>query len=125
MQSTAKEPGSGRFVLYDVLVGVLAVALVGFLLVTMGIRSQKEAIEKACKDDLLALAAAQQQYLVKNSAFAPTLDELRPFLEEGAEDMDFVCPISEQPYRMLVDAQRYLIVAPGTEFKIETGDPNW
>jgi hypothetical protein len=95
------------------------------LVITTGIRSHQAEMERNTKDQLLALAQAQQQYLVKNGSYANSLEELRPFLEEGYQRMDFVCPLSEKPYRLLLDGQRYRIVAPGTEFRIETGDPNW
>lgn len=125
MKNASGERTGGSYLLYDLLVAVLAIALVVFLVITTGIRTHQAEMESSCKDDLLALAQAQQQYLVKNGSFANSLEELRPFLEEGYEHMTFVCPISEKPYRLFVEAQKYVIVAPGTEFRIETGDPNW
>ncbi len=125
MKKASGERTSGSFLIYDLLVAVLAIALVVFLVITTGIRSHQAEMESRCKNELLALAQAQQQFLVKNGSFANSLEELRPFLEEGYERMSFVCPMSEKPYRLLVDAQKYAIVAPGTEFRIETGDPNW
>jgi competence protein ComGC len=126
LNKASAERTSGSFLLYDLLVAVLAIALVVFLVITTGIRSHQAEMESRCKDELMALAQAQQLYLVKNGSFSNSLEDLRPFLEEeGYEKMSFVCPISEKPYRMLVEGQKYTIVAPGTEFRIDTGDPNW
>ena len=113
------------FLHWDVLVGVLAIALVAFLLVTMGMRTQDEKLEEACQERLLALAQAQQLYLVKNAQFAETLDELRPFLEPGKERIPFACPITGNPFLVRVQGDRYKIIAPGTDFSITTGDPSW
>ena len=114
-----------RYVLLDLAVGFLVVFLVLFLLVTMGIRTHESRLEEECKTRLLALATAQQLYLVKNSRFAADLEDLRPFLEPGRERMPMVCPINGNPLVARVQGDRYKIVAPGTEFYIETGDPSW
>jgi len=114
-----------RVVLLDLLVGFLVVFLVLFLLITMGIRSHAARLEEETKDRLLALATAQQLYLVDNSKFTSDLEDLRPYLEPGQERMPMVCPLNGNPLVARVQGDRYRIVAPGTEFYIETGDPSW
>ena len=114
-----------RFIPYDLLVVVLAVALVSFLLVTMGIRAKADRVEEECQDRLLALAQAEQLYLVKNTRYTADLEALRPFLEESRRNMPFVCPITGNPFMARVQGDRYKIIAPGTDFFIETGDPSW
>jgi hypothetical protein len=122
----APEPAEkGRFVWYDLLVVILAACLVGFLIVTMGIRTHAARLEEQCQERLLVLAQAQQLYLVKNGRFADSLVALRPFLEPGKEEIPFVCPITGNELQVKVQGDRYMIVAPGTEFSITTGDPSW
>jgi hypothetical protein len=114
-----------RYFLLDFAVGFLVVFLVLFLLITMGIRTHADRLDEECKSRLLALATAQQLYLVKNSRFTADLEDLRPFLEPGRERMPMVCPINGNPLVARVQGDRYKIVAPGTELYIETGDPSW
>lgn len=114
-----------KYVLLDVAVGFLVVFLVLFLLVTMGIRTHANKLDEECKARLLALATAEQLYLVKNSKFTADLEDLRPFLEPGFERMPMVCPINGRPLDARVQGDRYKIIAPGTDFYIETGDPSW
>ena len=119
------EERSERFVQWDLLVAILAALLVGFLLVTMGIRDREAALEERCQNRLLALAQAQQMYLVKNAEFADDLNRLRPYLEQGWERMPFRCPITGNAFMVRVQGDRYKIIAPGTDFSITTGDPSW
>ena len=114
-----------RYVFLDFAVGVLVVFLVLFLLITMGIRTHANRLEEETKNRLLSLATAEQLYLVKHSKFTPELEDLRPFLEPGNERMPMVCPLNGKPLIARVQGDRYKIVAPGTEFYIETGDPSW
>lgn len=123
--SEYREQRQPRFLQYDLLVGVLAVLLVAFLLVTMGIRDREEAVRERCQSRLLALAQAQQLYLVKNAEFADDLNKLRPYLEPGKERIPFRCPITGNPFMVRVQGDRYKIIAPGTDFSITTGDPSW
>jgi hypothetical protein len=125
MTDAADRSEGGRYVLLDLVVVVLAVALVGFLVVTMGIRTGAAKLEEECQDRLLALAQAQQLYLVKNGAFADSLPELRPFLEPGKERIPFTCPITGSDFMLRVQGDRYKIIAPGTDYSILTGDPSW
>jgi hypothetical protein len=121
----AEQEESGRYPLLDFLVGLLAFVLVAFLLITMGIRTEAARLEDQCQYRLLALAQAQQLYLVKNKKFAADLEALRPFLEEGQERMPFVCPITGNRFMVRTQGDRYKIIAPGTEYSINTGDPSW
>jgi hypothetical protein len=114
-----------QYVLLDLAVGFLVVFLVLFLLITMGIRTHENRLDEECKTRLLALATAEQLYLVEHSKFTADLEDLRPFLEPGMERMPMVCPINGNPLVARVQGDRYKIVAPGTEFYIETGDPSW
>lgn len=114
-----------KYVLLDLSVGFLSVFLILFLLITMGIRSHENRLDSECKDRLLALAQAQQLYLVKHTKFTADLEDLRPFLEPGHERMPMVCPINGNPLEARVQGDRYKIIAPGTDLYIETGDPSW
>lgn len=114
-----------QYVWLDVSVGFLVVFLVLFLLITMGIRTHALKLEDECKSRLLALATAEQLYLVDHSKFTADLEDLRPFLEPGRERMPMVCPLNGKPLEARVQGDRYKIVAPGTKFYIETGDPSW
>ncbi|MEZ5065506.1 MAG: hypothetical protein R3B81_12310 [bacterium] len=118
----------------DLLVILLAIALIFFLLTTMGVRAREAARINDCQERMLALSAAQQQYLVRHGEFARELSELRPFLDDSHREMSFDCPITGLKFGMAVQGDRYLIIAPGTgqalerdegDFKVETGDPNW
>ena len=77
----------GRYVPLDLLVVVLAVALVAFLLVTMGIRTHAVELQEECQARLLALAQAQQLYLVKHTKYSDDLNALRPFLDRSRRRM--------------------------------------
>jgi hypothetical protein len=114
-----------QYVFLDVAVGFLVVFLVLFLLITMGIRTHENRLVEECRTRLLALATAQQLYLVKNSKFTADLEDLRPFLEPGRERMPMVCPMNGNPLVARVQGDRYKIIAPGTKLYIETGDPSW
>ena len=114
-----------RYVPYDLIVLVLAIALVAFLIVTMGIRTHAAELEKACQQRLLALAQAQQLYLVNNQRYSDDLNALRPFLEPAKRRMPFECPKTQLEFMCRVQGDRYKIIAPGTELSIETGDPSW
>lgn len=133
MSSLEKAP-TGRYVGLDALVGVLAVLLVVFLVVTMGVRDQKQSVVDECQERLLALAQAQQNHLVKNGAFADNLQTLRPFLEEEYRGMSYLCPITGDSLQVAVQGDKYLLIAPYTrlyverleeDFSINTGDPSW
>ena len=126
--------GSGRNIVLDLAVAVLGVALVYFLVTTMGIRKDHQAVVNECQDRLLALSQAQQSYLVEHGEFARELGELRPFLDVDHERMPFVCPITGFDFAVAVQGDKYVILAPGTgsalaredgDFKVTTGDPNW
>jgi len=114
-----------RYFGLDLLVGVLGAALVVFLVVTMGIRTHAAKLEEECQARLLALAQAQQLYLVKNTKYTDDLNALRPFLEPRLRRMPFECPKTRLEFQCRVQGDRYKIVAPGTKFSIETGDPSW
>lgn len=120
-----QEPVKIRYLALDLLVAVLGVSLVLFLIVTMGIRTQAAQLEEECQDRLLALAQAQQLYLVKNTKYTDDLNALRPFLEPKRRRMPFECPKTGLEFQCRVQGDRYKIIAPGTEFSIETGDPSW
>jgi hypothetical protein len=125
---------SGRNIGLDLVVVVLGVLLVYFLVTTMGVRSEKQAVVDECQDRLLALSQAQQSYLVKYGEFARELAELRPFLDVDHEGMPFTCPITGFEFAVAVQGNKYVILAPGTgsalaredgDFTVTTGDPNW
>jgi len=114
-----------KYVPYDLLVAVLAITLVAFLLVTMGIRTHAVQLQEECQARLLALAQAQQLFLVKNTKYSDDLEALRPFMDPRRQRMPFECPESGHAFMVRVQGDRYKIIAPGTEFYIETGDPSW
>ncbi len=116
---------TGRYAFWDFIVWVLAFVLVAFLLITMGIRTEEARIENECQRRLLALAQAQQLYLVQNERFADELERLRRYLEVGAARMPFVCPITGNHFEIRAPGDAYKLVAPGTEYHIPTGDPSW
>ena len=116
---------TGRYALLDVLVGVLIVALVAFLLVTMGIRTKAAELEDECQTRLVALAQAQQAFLIKNGKYSDELPGLRPFLDPEDRGIPFRCPITGNDFQVRVQGDRYKIIAPGTDFYILTGDPSW
>jgi len=125
---------TGRNIGLDLLVIVLGVALVYFLVTTMGIRKDHQAVVNECQDRLLALSQAQQSHLVKNGEFAGELLALRPFLDAEHRSMPFSCPITGFEFAVAVQGDKYVILAPGTgsalareegDFKVSTGDPNW
>lgn len=120
-----KEIAKYRYLGLDLLVVILVIVLVGFLWITMGIRTQAADLEEECKARLIALAQAQQLYLVKHTRYTDDLNALRPFLEPRLRRMPFECPETGLPFMARVQGDRYKIVAPGTEFFIETGDPSW
>jgi hypothetical protein len=119
------EIAKSRYVALDLLVLVLAASLVVFLVVTMGIRTHAAQLEEECQSRLLALAQAQQLYLVKHTKFTDDLNALRPFLPPRKRRMPFECPKTGLEFMCRVQGDRYKIVAPGTDFSIETGDPSW
>ena len=120
-----REITKSRYVVLDLLVLVLGAALIVFLVVTMGIRTQAAQLEEECQARLLALAQAQQLYLVKHTRYTDDLNALRPFLEPRLRRMPFECPKTGLAFMARVQGDRYKIVAPGTAFFIETGDPSW
>jgi hypothetical protein len=109
----------------DLAVAVLAAAMVAFLLTTMNVRRHEAAVVRECQDRLLALAQAEQAYLIKHGRFADALPALRPFLEPGQERMPFTCPITGNDLEVAVQGERYILLAPGTGYSVLTGDPNW
>jgi hypothetical protein len=109
----------------DLLVALLAVALVAFLVVTMGIRTQAAELEAECQARLQALAQAQQLYLAQHSRYTTDLEALRPFLEPRLRRMPLLCPVSGLAFTCVVRGDRYKIVAPGTGFFVDTGEPSW
>ncbi len=115
----------GKYVFWDVAVWILGFVLIAFLLITMGIRTEDDRLERECQRRLLALATAQQVYLVKNQRFADELERLRSYLEPADKRMAFVCPITGNHFEIRVQADKYKIVAPGTDYAIVTGDPSW
>jgi hypothetical protein len=125
---------SGRNFGLDLLVILLGVALVYFLVTTMGIRTDKQAVIEECQDRLLALSQAQQSYLVKYGEFAREMPELVPFLDDEHRNMPLTCPITGFEFALAVQGDKYVILAPGTgsalaredgDFRVSTGDPNW
>ncbi len=115
----------GKYVFWDFVVWILGFVLIAFLLITMGIRTEDDRLEKECQRRLLALSTAQQMYLVRNQRFADELERLRPMLETSDKRMAFVCPITGNHFEIRVQADKYKIIAPGTDFSINTGDPSW
>ena len=110
---------------WDLLVLLLAGALVAFLVVTMSIRTRAAELEAECQARLRALAHAQQLYLAQHSKYTPDLEALRPFLEPQLRRNPFLCPVTGRAITCRVQGDRYRIVAPGTERFIDTGDPSW
>jgi hypothetical protein len=109
----------------DLLVALLAAALVAFLVVTMGIRTRAAELEAECQARLTALARAQQIHLVQHSKYTADLEALRPFLEPRLRRIPLQCPVTGRAFTCRVQGERYRIAAPGTAFFIETGDPSW
>lgn len=122
---TSQRASTGRYLLLDVLVVVLVVALIAFLLGTMGVRTKEAELEAECQSRLLALAQAEQSYLVKHSVYSEDLNALRPFLDPEKRNMPFRCPITGNDFQVKVQGSRYMILAPGTDYSILTGDPSW
>ncbi len=123
--STLEIRETGRYRGWDFVVLALAVALVAFLTITMDIRSDKAARVDACQQKLQAISQAQQSYLVAHGKYAEDLFDLYPFLSEEMKPMSFLCPITGKPLEMAVQGNKYLILAPYTEYSINTGDPSW
>jgi hypothetical protein len=109
----------------DVMVALLAAVLVAFLLMTMNVRRRDAAVVRECQNRLMALAQAEQAFLIQHGRFADSLPALRPFLEPGQETMPFTCPITGNQLEVVVQGERYVLLAPGTGFSVLTGDPNW
>ena len=114
-----------RTFVWDALVVVLSVVLVAFLVTTMNVRKDEAAVVKECHDRLMALAQAEQGYLIKHGRFADSLPALRPFLDPEDRNMPFKCPITGLDLEVVVQGQKYILLAPGTGFSVLTGDPNW
>ena len=114
-----------RTFMLDALVVILAGVLVAFLVTTMTVRRDEAAVVKACQTRLMALAQAEQGYLIKHGRFADNLPALRPFLEPADRDMPFKCPITGLDLEVVVQGQKYILLAPGTGYSVLTGDPNW
>lgn len=123
--ATAEIRETGQYRLWDLVVGVLALALIVFLMITMGIRSDEAARIALCHERLTALSQAQQSYLVKNGKYAEKLWDLGPFLDEEHSEMSFRCPITGKPFEMAVQANKYIVLAPYTGYSINTGDTSW
>jgi hypothetical protein len=122
---TSQKSSTGRYFLLDVLVMALVVALIAFLVSTMGVRTKEAQLQSECQSRLLALAQAEQGYLVKHSVYSEDLNALRPFLDPEKRNIPFRCPITGNDYQVKVQGSRYLILAPGTDYSISTGDPSW
>lgn len=114
-----------RTLVLDVLVVLMAAVLVAFLVATMNVRKDEAAVVSACHERLMALATAEQGYLIRHGRFADDLNALRPFLEPEYRDMPFKCPITGLDLEVVVQGQKYILLAPGTGFSVMTGDPNW
>jgi type II secretory pathway pseudopilin PulG len=110
---------------WDLLVLFLAGALVAFLAVTMSIRTRAAELEAECQARLRALAQAQQLYLAQHSKYTTDLEALQPFLEPRLRRNPLLCPVTGLAFTCRVQGDRYRIVAPGTAFFIDTGDPSW
>jgi len=114
-----------RTLVLDLLVVLLAAVLVAFLLATMNVRKEEAAVVTACHERLMALAQAEQGYLIKHGRFSDDLNALRPFLEPEYRNMPFKCPITGFDLEVVVQGQKYILLAPGTGYSVMTGDPNW
>jgi hypothetical protein len=114
-----------RTYLLDALVAILAAILVAFLVTTMNVRKDEAAVVKQCQARLMALAQAEQGFLIKHGRFADNLPALRPFLEPADRNMPFTCPITGLDLEVVTQGQKYILLAPGTGFSVMTGDPNW
>ena len=108
--------------LLDALVGVLAVSLIIFLVITMGVRSDEQAVHSLCQERLMALSLAQQSYLVEKGKYADNLLDLVPYLDKR---MPLVCPITGHKFEVFVQQERYIILAPYTPYNVNTGDASW
>lgn len=116
---------TGKYALWDTVVGVLGVMLVVFLMITMGIRSQDAEVRARCREHLLALSHAQQHHLVAHGKYTDDLRRLVPFLDDDHAKMSMLCPITGEPFRVAVQGTRYIVLAPYTGFSVHTGDTSW
>ncbi|MBZ0266852.1 hypothetical protein K8I85_01735 [bacterium] len=116
---------SNRFLGWDIVVGALAVALVVFLVITMGVRQQEETLVERCHDRLMAVSQAQQSYLVANGKYAEDFIDLVPYMDQEHRRMPFLCPITGRRLEMLVQQERYIVLAPYTGYSVNTGDASW
>ena len=114
-----------RFLGWDIIVLVLAVALGGFLMITMSVRRADDVVIKKCQDRLMAISQAQQSYLVAQGQYAEGFVELVPYLDKEHRGMAFLCPITGRRLEMLVQQERYVVLAPGTGYIVNTGDASW
>ncbi len=110
---------------WTALVFVLAISLGGFLLTTMEVRKKEEALIERCQDRLMAVSQAQQSHLVAKGQYADTFMDLVPYMDEDHRRMPFLCPITGRRLEMLVQTERYIVLAPFTEYSVNTGDSSW
>jgi hypothetical protein len=116
---------SNRYLGWDLVVGVLAILLAAFLIITMGVRSKEEALVERCHDRLMAISQAQQSYLVAKGKYAENFIELLPYMDQEHRRMPFLCPITGRKFEMLVQQERYIVLAPYTSYSVNTGDASW
>ena len=125
MESSDPQIRTRRFLGWDIVVLVLAVALTAFLLITMGIRSHEEALIQRCQDRLMAVSHAEQAYLVAKGEYADDITKLRPYLDADHENMPFLCPITGHRLELAVQGDRFIVLAPYTGYSVNTGDASW
>jgi hypothetical protein len=114
-----------RYLGWDIVVAILAMALGAFLLITMGVRRHEEALVQRCQDRLMAVSHAQQAYLVANGEYTEDITKLRPYLDDKHKNMPFLCPITGHRLEMAVQGARFIVLAPYTGYSVNTGDASW
>ncbi len=110
-------------VLLRILIVILSVGVVLSVLVPQ-LREKRESEDTAlCREQMTALARAQDERREISGIYADNLDSLRVFLPDRAV---FVCPTDDRNYRITaVDSTSYTIGCPNEHGIVITGSNSW
>ena len=110
-------------VLLRILIVILSVGVILSVLIPQ-LREKRESEDTVlCREQMTALARAQNEHRETSGIYADNLDSLRVFLPEGA---DFVCPTDGRNYRITaVDSTTYTIGCPNEHGIVITGSNSW
>jgi len=115
--------GEGGSVFLRFLIVVLSVAVVLSVLIPQFQGKREKEDTALCREQMSALARAQDEYREAKRVYADNLDSLRVFLHT---EKDFSCPTNDAPYLMTaVDSTNYSVSCPNNHGMVRNGEKSW